>query len=306
MLRYRRRGLRKQAGRRARAPGWRISHVALLSTCLASCYTLTKNDIFEVAFEPVSAATLVALSDEHHVVQRLLVVTADPPLSAYWDHGDSSSSILIFFNGNGYGAERALRRLLVPTRKLGLDLIVFNYYDQGQDVPSMTTMRATAQSLFALAATLPTPAAKSIFVGGHSLGATFALDTAVRNPVEGVFVAAPVTTGLAMIKHQLWYSRFAWLRPDEDYRQFDNIALAKRVHRKIIVFGSERDTDLPPGFTKEVFDALPTDDTRKLVILKNSPHSEYFRQEEFWDELKLFFGLNGTAPFVGYLAEAHR
>jgi pimeloyl-ACP methyl ester carboxylesterase len=274
--------------------------------CVASCYTLTKKDIFEVSFRPLSAATLVALSDEHHVVERLPVADVDPPISAYWDHGDSSSSMLIFFNGNGYGAEPALRRLLVPARKLGLDLIVFNYYDQGQSVPSMEHIRSAAQALFATATRLPTPAAKSIFVGGHSLGATFALDTAVRDPVEGVFVAAPATTGVAMIKYQLWYSRFARLRPDEDYRQFDNIALAKRVHRKIIVFGSEGDTDLPPKFTREVFAALPADDKRKLVILANSPHSEYFRQEEFWYGLKIFFGLNGTGPFVGYLPEPHR
>src|SRR5476649_2937273 len=216
----------------------RLALVALICVSVPSCYTLTRKDIFEVAFQPIPAATLVALSDEHHIVERLPVADVRPPLSAYWDHGDSSPSILIFFNGNGYGAERALRRLLIPTRKMGLDLIVFNYYDQGQRVPSMSHVRAAAQALFAAATTLPTPAAKSIFVGGHSLGATFALDTAVNNPVEGVFIAAPATTGVAMIKYQLWYSRFARLLPDEDYRQFDNIALARRLHRKIIVFGS--------------------------------------------------------------------
>ncbi|GEM_PF-3711015 len=284
----------------------RIALTGFFCVCAASCYTLTKKDIFEVAFQPLSAATLNALSDEHHVVEQLPVAGMDPPLSAYWDHGDSSSSILIFFTGNGYGAEPALRRLLVPARKLGLDLIVFNYYDRGQAVPSVAHIRASAQALFDVATTLPTPAAKSILVGGHSLGATFALDTAVRNPVDGVFVAAPVTTGVAMIHHQLWYSRFAWLRPDEDYRQFDNIALAERLHRKIIVFGSEGDVALPPNFTKQVFAALPADDQRKLVILENSPHSEYFRQEEFWRQLNSFFGLNGSGPFVGYLSQTRR
>jgi pimeloyl-ACP methyl ester carboxylesterase len=283
----------------------RLALAALICWCVASCYTLTRKDIFEVAFQPLSAATLVALSDEHHVVERLPVADVSPPLSAYWDHGDSSSSIVIFFNGNGYGAERALRRLLVPTRKLGLDLIVFNYYDQGQPVPSMAHVRAAAQALFTAATALPTPAARSIFVGGHSLGATFALDTAVNNQVKGVFIAAPATTGVAMIKHQLWYSRFARLTPDEDYRQFDNIALAKRIHRKIIVFGSKADTDLPPDFTRELFAALPADDERNLVILDDSPHSEYFREEELWRELKNFFGLSGNGPFVGYLSESH-
>jgi len=244
------------------------------------------------------------LSDEHHVVQPLPVLTPGRSISAYWDRGDASMATLIFFAGNGYGAEAALRRLLIPARKLGLDLIVFNYYDQGESVPSMAQMRTMGQALYSAASALSTPAARVIFVGGHSLGATFALDVADHNPVAGAFIAAPVTTGVAIIRHQLPYSRLVWLRPDEDYRQFDNIALAHQMHRKIIVFGSERDTDLPPRFTKEVFGALPADAAGKLVILQNSPHAGYFNEEEFWQELKSFFGLSGNAPFVGYIAEA--
>jgi pimeloyl-ACP methyl ester carboxylesterase len=211
--------------------------IVILSLGASSCYTLTRKDIFEVAFRPLAPGTMASLSDGHHAVQALQVAAAGRRVSAYWDRGDSSRGVLVFFNGNGYGAETALRRLLIPARKLKLDLVAFNYLDQGEGAPSMGQARAVARAVYSAAAALPTPAARLVYVGGHSLGATFALYVAATEPVAGLFVAAPVTTGVAMIRYQLPYSRLVSLRPDEDYVQLDSIKLAREVHRKVIVFG---------------------------------------------------------------------
>jgi pimeloyl-ACP methyl ester carboxylesterase len=279
----------------------RLMVTALVGLGLTGCYTLTKKDIFEVSFLPPTPATIAALSDAQHTLTPLEITAAGRPVSAYWDHGEASRGVLIFFCGNGYGAEAALRRMLIPARALGLDLVVFDYYDQGQTAPSMSDMRAVETALYDAATRLPTPAARSIFVGGHSLGATFALETAAEHPTAGVFVAAPATTGLEMIRYQLPYSRLAWLRPDEDYRRFDSVAAARRVHGRVIVFGSDGDKDLPPRFTDRVFAALPTEDVRKEVILKGVSHSEYFAEERVWRELASFFELPVNGNLVGYI-----
>jgi pimeloyl-ACP methyl ester carboxylesterase len=138
-------------------------------------------------------------------------------------------------------------------------------------------------------------------LGGHSLGATFALATAVDRPASGLFLAAPTTTGVAMIQHQLPYSRLVWLRPDSDYRQFDNLALAPRVRTRTIVFGSDGDKALPPEFTSTVYAALSSEVVKKEVILTHVQHSEYFAQERFWREISDFFDLRSVGPFVGYI-----
>lgn len=273
---------------------------AILVFGLASCYRLGAKDIFEVSFRPPSAETLASLSDQQHRLRTLRIATSRP-VSAYWDQGDGARGVLIFFDGNGYGAEAALRRLLVPARALHLDLIAFDYYDEGQSRPSMMEMRAIGDALFDAAQSLPTPAARTVFVGGHSLGATFALTTAIDRPVAGVFVAAPVTTGVAMIHHDLWYSRLVWLRPDSDYRQFDNLALAPKVRAPTIMFGSDGDKGLPPTFTDAVYRALPPGVVKREVILKGVAHSEYFAREAFWREVSDFFKLASAGPFVGYI-----
>jgi pimeloyl-ACP methyl ester carboxylesterase len=270
------------------------------STFASSCYRLRKEDIFAVPFTRISATTLAALSDQHHHV-RIMRIPAARSVSAYWDQGDTARGVLIFFDGNGYGAEAALRRLLVPSRALGLDLIAFNYYDQGQPRPSMAEMRRIGDALYDAASELPTFAGRRIYLGGHSLGATFALATAIDRPASGLFLAAPVTTGVAMVRHQLPFSRLIWLRPDSDYKQFNNLVLAPNVHTRTIVFGSDGDKALPPTFTNAVYRALSNAVAKKEVILPSAQHSEYFAQEQFWREISDFFGLPSTGPFVGYI-----
>jgi pimeloyl-ACP methyl ester carboxylesterase len=277
--------------------------IVLLSLTLAGCYSLSQRDIFEVAFQPVTPSALAQLSDAQHHLKPLPVGVDGQPVSAYWDDGADARGVLLFFNGNGYGAEAAMRRMLIPARALKLDLVVFNYYDQGQPVPSMTRMRAVAQALYAASAALPTPAAHRVYVGGHSLGATFALDVAARDPVAGAFVAAPVTTGVQMIRHQIPVSRLAWLRPDEQYAQFDNLTIARGVRAPILVVGSQKDVALPPAFTNAVFAAIPAGTPKQEVILTDSPHSEYFAREAFWRAVAAFFGLPVEGPLVGYISK---
>jgi pimeloyl-ACP methyl ester carboxylesterase len=272
-----------------------------LSLTLAACYTLDKRDIFEVAFKPVAPQTLAQLSDPRHRVKALPLTVGGRTVSAYWDDGADARGVLLFFNGNGYGAEAAMRRMLIPARALKLDLVTFNYNDEGQPIPSMTEMRAIGQALYAAAAALPTPAARKVYVGGHSLGATFALDVAAKDPVAGAFVAAPVTTGVQMIHHQIPVSRLAWLRPDAEYAQFDNLAIARGVRGPILVVGSEQDVNLPPAFTDAVFAAIPQGAVKRELILRDSPHSEYFAREAFWRGVSDFFGLPASGPLVGYL-----
>jgi hypothetical protein len=104
-----------------------------------------------------------------------------------------------------------------------------------------------------------------------------------------------------MIHHQLPYSRLVWLRPDTDYRQFDNLALAPKVRVRTIVVGSDGDKSLPPTFTDAVYRALPASVVTREVVLSRVAHSDYFAQEEFWSELRDFFNLSAAGPFVGYI-----
>jgi pimeloyl-ACP methyl ester carboxylesterase len=278
---------------------FRVVAAALLASS-AGCYHLGAKDIFEVAFHPIADSTRAGLLDAHHHV-RPLSVPAAPSLSAYWDDGDNPRGVLLFFNGNGYGAEAAMRRMLVPARALGLDLVVFNYYDVGHQRPSMTEMRRISDALFDAIQVLPSPAARRVFAGGHSLGAAFALATAMDRPVAGVFLAAPATTGIAMLHHQFWYTRAVQLRPDHEYAQFDNLALAPAVRAPTLVVGSTGDRSLPPAFTDQVFSGLSSAIRKRKLILDGVAHLEYFAREEFWRAVSEFFGLTTDGPLVGYL-----
>jgi hypothetical protein len=281
-----------------------VMNCALMSSVasISGCYTLHSADTFEVAFDPIPAGVLASLSDADHALQILPLHVGDRSFSAYWDRGRDSKGVLVFFNGNGYGAEVAARRILVPARSLGLDLVVLNYFDRGTPVPTVTQMREVARALCDAARQLPFPAAQRVYVGGHSLGATFVLDVASNDWLAGAFAAAPMTTGIAMLHHQLPLTRFALLRADAEYRQLDNVALAGHVRTKILVVGSDGDKDLPPSFTQTVFSALPTGLTKRELILHGVSHAGYLAQREFWADVSRFFELPVRGDLVRYLS----
>jgi pimeloyl-ACP methyl ester carboxylesterase len=267
----------------------RLAIIAGFSVSLGGCYTLSNRDLFEVSFAPLSQMDIRTLSDDNHHIRPLHVSVGDRVVSAYVDESPDAQGTLIFFDGNGYGAKTALKTLLARTRARHLDLLVFNYYDQGQSVPEFTVMRRISQALVDKAASLPGKAGEVLFAGGHSLGATFALDIASDPRLTASFVAAPATTGVAMIHHQLWYSRFAWLRQTDDYRNFNDLQIAAKARVPVIVFGADGDRDLPPHFTDKVFAALPGGLRKREVILTGIDHTGYLTDDKLWTEVDAFF-----------------
>lgn len=275
-----------------------VGLVCGLTATMSACYPLGAKDIFEVPFAPLPAPRLAELSDAHHHVRPLRTPGA-PSGSAYWDEGDGARGILLFFTGNGYGADAALRRLLVPARALGLDLVVFNYYDEGEPRPTMADVRRRGDALFDVASSLPTPASRTIYVAGHSLGATFALSTAADRAVSGLILVAPATTGVAMVRHQVPLARLVWLRPDSDYSQFNNLVLAPHVRAPTLVVGSTGDSRLPPAFTHAVIAALPRGIRKSEIILPGVSHAAYFASDGFWRAASAFFDLPVAGALVG-------
>jgi pimeloyl-ACP methyl ester carboxylesterase len=255
-------------------------------------FHLNQKHVFPVAFKPVDPAALRSLSDETHALRQLAIQDSGIEISAYADRCDSAKGYLIFFNGSGYGAEPALKRLLTPVRALDLNLVAFNYYDSGQPAPSVTQMRSVAQALYRTVAALPDAAAQSIYVGGHSLGASFALDVAGQKPVKGVLLVGPSTDPIEQNVRDFRPLRVRII-PDDEVKQLNNIELAKAVTAKTILFGSQGDKDTPPAFTSKMLAALPGT-AKRLVIFDDVKHSDYFLQAKLWHETAAFFGL--TTP----------
>jgi hypothetical protein len=273
--------------RRLRNP---LSSLTLLGL-LSGCYDLDQSDVFSAGFQPLDAAMMGDLSNETHHVRPLPLTVSGRAFSAYCDCSDAPHGFLIFFAGSGYGAEPALRVLSPRTRALGLDLVAFNYRDDGTPAPAVAEIEAAGAALYDLVK----PAGRPIFVGGHSLGTSFALALAGSRPVQGVLLAGPDTNPVEGNDYRnlplSWVLRF---RPDDQVRRLDNEALAHAVTAPTIIFTSNRDEDAPPVFARKIDGALPAATLKRLVVFEEDTHAGYFRDLKLWQETARFFGLPMT------------
>lgn len=151
----------------------RLAAVALLAgfcPLLASCVAIDKRDAFPVAAKPLTRHSLQTLPSPNSTLRPLRVSVDGRAVTAYYLGHPSPQGVLIFFGGSGNEVEASLRIVGEHAAKLGLDLVAFSYYQEGEEIPTVATVRAKAKAVYAAVETMHTPAVKSVYLLGHSLG----------------------------------------------------------------------------------------------------------------------------------------
>jgi pimeloyl-ACP methyl ester carboxylesterase len=262
---------------------------------LCSCVVLSKKDAFPVAGKPLNIASLQALTDRRGEVQRLEVSADGHPVAAYYVRHPDARGVLIFFGGSGNQVGAAVKVLGTRTEAIGLDLVVFSYYQEGEEIPSVTEARAKTKALYAAVKARNDRASKSIYLLGHSSGGWFALEIAATENVSGLALAGAETTPAEVIRKT--YSPLASLviiRPDEDAKQLDAALYAPHVHSRTLVVTSRQDEAVPVAVAQKLFGLLPAAEPKHLVVLDGVSHGRYFLSEEFWRQFADFFKLHQT------------
>ena len=272
-----------------------LRRVALGAFCslLGSCVRLSKQDAFPVASQPRALSSLQALVGQGGKVHPLGVATGGHPVTAYYVQHPKSRGVLLFFGGSGNEIEAPLKVLSKRTAALGLDLVVFSYYQEGEELPSVTAVRAESRAVYTAVRALPTPAARSVYLLGYSLGGWFALDVAAGESVRGLALVGAETTPAEVI-HRTYapWANVVAIRPDADAKQLDASLYAAQVRTPTLVVTSRQDEAVPAAVGQEIFGLLPVATPKHLVILEGVSHGRYFLAGEFWGQFAGFFGLS--------------
>ena len=217
------------------------------------------------------------------------------PVTAYYVRHAKARGVLLFFGGSGNEIEAPLKVLSKRTEVLGLDLVVFSYYQRSEELPSITTVRAQATAVYAAVQALPTPASRSVYLLGYSLGGWFALDVAASENVRGLALVGAETT-LAGVIHQTYasWANVVAIRPDADVRQLDASLYAPQVHARTLVVTSHQDEAVPVAVGQKLFGLLPAATPKHLVVLEGVSHGRYFLSDEFWKQFAEFFRLSSS------------
>ena len=254
----------------------RVIVTCALCGLLGSCVGLGKKDAFPVAGKPSDLPSLQALVDHHGTVHPLQVAVGGHPVTAYYVRHPGAHGVFIFFGGSGNEIEAPLKVLGKRTDALGLDLAVFSYYQQREEIPSVAMARAEARAVH----------------DAYSLGGWFALDVAAGEDVRGLTLAGAETTPAEVIhRTDAPWANVVAIRPDADARQLDASLYAPRVQTRTMVVTSRQDEAVPTAVGQELFGLLPASTPKRLVVLEGVSHGRYFLSDEFWRQFVGFFGL---------------
>ena len=258
---------------------------------LNSCVSLGKKDAFPVAGPPLDLSTFQSLAGPGSKIAPLEIPAAGRSLTACYVRRPAARGVLILCGGSGNEVAASIKNLGPRTAALGLDLVVFSYYQQGEPVPSVAQVRAEARAVYAAVRGMHTAAAASIYLLGYSLGGWFALDVAASENVRGLILVGTETTPAEVIRRTdaPWANLVAF-RPDADARQLDAALYAPRVHAPTLVVTSRQDEAVPEAIGKEVFASLPAATPKQLVVLDGVTHGRYFLSDEFGRQVAVFVG----------------
>lgn len=276
-----------------------IRALILVAWCalLSGCVTLGKRDAFPLAGKSFDLPSLQALVGRGSEVRPLRVTVGDRTVAAYEVRHRTVRGTLVFFGGSGNQIDAAIKGLDGHAKALGLDLAVFSYYQQGEEIPSVTQARATAKAVCD-AARATHPAGTAVYLVGHSLGGWFALDMAARENVRGLALVGAETTSVEVIRKTTFpWADLAVIRPDADARQLDASLYAPRVRAPTLVITSHQDEAVPAMVGQELYAMLPPATPKRLVVLDGVTHGRYFLSDEFWRQFADFFQLRpATEP----------
>ena len=245
-----------------------------------------------MAGKPLTVASLRPQTGQNSEVRPLRVLAGGHPVTAYYVRHPGARGVLIFFGGSGNQVDVAIKGFDKRTQALGLDLVVFSYYQQGEAIPTVAQVRERSKAVYAAVRSLDTPATKSIYLLGHSLGGWFALDVAASERVSGLALAGAETTPAEVIRRTYapWANLVA-IRPDDDAKQLDASLYAPHVQTKTLVVTSRKDEAVPAAVGQKLFGMLPAATPKRLIVLDGVTHGRYFLSDEFWQQFAEFFGL---------------
>lgn len=222
-------------------------------------------------------ATEVRIPTEDGVELHAWWFPADPP--------DSRRGTAIYFHGNaGHLGDRGT--VAAALSNLGLDVLLPDYrgYGASEGKPSEEGLYEDARAAYRWLVDERGVDPGRLLPLGNSLGSSVAAELAVNRPVAGVVLLGPFTDTVAIARHRLswlpdWY--LDWL-----HNRFDTLERAPRIEVPTFVAAGEEDQVIPPGQSREVFEALRG--PRQWLEIPGAGHNDIFSHGELWRELHRF------------------
>ena len=230
-----------------------------------------------------AAATLALAARDPHMLDRHLIFFPDKDISQtpadvglhYEDarfttsdgvqlHGwfipgvnPNNADTLLWFHGNAGNISHRLDNLLLLSRRLNINILIFDYrgYGNSHGKPSEPGLYADAEAALAYLRSRPDIDATRLTLFGRSLGCAVAVHLATRHPVKAVILESPFTSIDAMARHMRGgitsLIPTSWLIRSE----FDSLSKIPNIHAPILIIHGDQDDIVPIQMARELYAA---------------------------------------------------
>ena len=242
----------------------------IMTVVMSGVWYWTHHKIYRFSNEPARAEGLDG-------VRRVLFRAADgTELRAFISDAAPDAPVLISFYGNYSGVVPSLRRLQ-PLMDAGVGIVMLEYRGSG-DAPGTPSEHALNVDALALYDQLDDLMGRSIppeqrFLHGYSLGVSPATALASQRPAAGLVIEAGYDRLCRFQELRLRgipMCRLMWAERHDVIERASNIAMP------VLVSHGAQDTDVPQGWAKSLFDALP--EPKRLVIFPEGNHTNLIAQ----------------------------
>jgi uncharacterized protein len=199
----------------------------------------------------------------------------------------AGAQTVLMCHGNAGNISHRLDRALAMQKRLGVDVMLFDYRGFGRSEGSPSEEGTYRDALAAhghLARERGVDPGRLLLLG-ESLGAAVALDLALKCPPAALVLEAPFTSIAAMARVVYPFLPASWVRT-----RYDNLARIHGLKAPLLIVHGMRDDTVPFAQGRAVFAAAP--EPKRFLALENGGHSDAYLTggEPYWSAWKDVLG----------------
>lgn len=224
--------------------------------------------INSVAFQPSDGGGDGLIGGDPSVIEKIIPAADGVALHAYYLPKDTSDQAVIFFHGNHGNSTQRLGQAR-SLRELGVAVLLLSYrgYPKSGGTASEQGVYLDAEAVLSYLSEDLGYAKPSTFILGRSLGSAVAIDVAQDQPLAGLILVSPISSGADFADyHGLGWAR--WLVGDS----FDSLEKLERVSSPILIIHGSEDSTLPIEMGRALYAAAPSGST--LIEVPGAGHND--------------------------------
>ena len=257
---------------RRRSPGFlrtaRIAVLAMVLVLFASEYSNLINRYFIFRPDEDLSADPGAMGLEFEDVR---FTAADGVMLHGWFVPGRNGATLVLLHGNAGNISGRLRRLAELHRRLGMNVLIFDYrgYGLSEGRPSEKGTYLDAEAALDYVGSRGDVDEGRVALFGHSLGTAIAVETTVRREVYALLLESPFTSIRAMAGHNYPFVPGIGMILRTKY---DSLSKIENVGTPLLVLHGDRDDTVPIRMGRALYEAAV--EPKRFLAIEGAGHDD--------------------------------